>query len=76
MFTIQLTAENGWHEVEEYLPISRVVDKDCKPDCLKIRIQLSPKDQAIVPYSAEIHGAGYDTEQPMIRFMINPMASL
>lgn len=77
MFTIQLTGEKDWHKVEEYLPESLVGGaKKCEADCLKIKIQLSPEDQAIVPYSAEVHGAGYDTEQPIVRFMINPMASL
>jgi hypothetical protein len=76
MFTIQLTAENGWYEVEDYLPLSKVVDDQCGEDCLNIRIKLSPKDQAIVPYASEIHGGGYDTDQPIIRFVINPMAYL
>jgi hypothetical protein len=76
MFTIQLTAENGWYEVEDYLPLNRVVDDKYEEDCLSIQIQLTPKDQSIVPYSSDIHGAGYDTDQPMIRFLINPMASL
>jgi hypothetical protein len=76
MFTIQLTAENGWYEVEKYLPLSRVVDDKYTEDCLNIRIRLSPKISAIVPYAAEIHGDRYETDQPIIRFMINPMAYL
>ena len=76
MFTIQLTAEHGWYEVEDYLPLSRVVDDKYEADRLNIQIQLSSKDQAIIPYAAEIHGDGYNTDQPVIRFMINPMAYL
>ncbi len=76
MFTIQLTAENGWHEVEDYLPLSRVVDDKYEEDCLNIQIQLFAKEPAIVPYAAETHGAGYDTDQPIIRFRINPMTYL
>jgi hypothetical protein len=76
MFTIQLTAEDDWYTVEDYLPSSKVVGEKCEDNCLIIQIQLSPKDQAIVPYAAEIHGEGYDTDQPIIRFMMNPMAYL
>ena len=72
MFTIQLTAENDWYEVEDYLPLSGIVDERYQEDCLNIQIRMSPKDPAIVPHDAEIHGGGYDTDQPMIRLLINP----
>jgi len=72
MFTIQLTAENGWYEVTDYLPLSGIVDEQYPEDSLNIQIRLSPKDPPIVPYIAEIHGDGYNTDQPIIRLMINP----
>lgn len=76
MFTICLTTENGWYEVCEYLPLIHVVDKVCEKDCLKIQIHLSPEVESIVPYSRDIHGKQYDTDLPLIRFIINPAAYL
>ena len=76
MFTIQLTAENGWYEVADYLPLHKVAGAPCAEDGLCIQLKLSPKDPPIVPYAADCHGDGYDTDQPIIRFMINPSAYL
>ena len=74
LFTIQLTAETGWHEIRDYLPLSRMVDRDYREDCLNLRIRMSPKDPPIVPYQAEIHGGVYDTDQPVVRLTVNPMS--
>lgn len=75
MFRISLTGEQGWLEVEEYFPLSRVIDaKGCESDSLKIRIHLPDSAGAIVPYSRELHGEGFDAGLPIARFYLNPDA--
>ena len=76
MFTIYFTTEDGWFEVPEYVPSSRMVDDSYEKDCLVIQIRLSPDTEPVVPYSQEIHGGHYDTELPLVRFVINPRSYL
>lgn len=72
MFKIELTGPRGWLAVSGYLPSSWLVDETCAKDSLKFRIGLSPQVDPVVPYAPEIHGHGYHTELPLIRFVINP----
>ena len=76
IFSIYLTTAKGWYEVEEYLPLNDIVDENCSTGHLHIQIQISAKAPAILAYSPEIHGPGYDTDQPLIRFIVNPGAYL
>lgn len=76
MFSISLTTAKGWHEVESYLVHSSFVSSDCPKNHLQFQIILSPDDSSVVPYKADIHGDGYDTHHPVIRFLANPQAYL
>lgn len=77
MFRISLTGEKGWLEVEEYLPLSHIVDNDgCEENSLKIQISLPESAEAIVPYSSAIHGNCFETDLPVITFSLNPVAYL
>ena len=77
MFKIFLTSETGWLEVEEYLPLSHIVDAvGCEENTLKIQIRLPDSASAIVPYAAEIHGENFDTDLPIIKFTLNSQAYL
>ncbi|HEY6896883.1 MAG TPA: baseplate J/gp47 family protein [Rhodocyclaceae bacterium] len=76
MFEISLTAEHGWHDIDEYLPLCSLVDAACEEDSFKLRLRLPDSAPAIVGYQPQIHGAGFDTELPMVRCRINPGAYL
>jgi hypothetical protein len=76
MFEISLTAEHGWHDIDEYLPLCRIVDQACEEDCFKLRLRLPDSAPAIVGYQAQLHGEGFDTDLPMVRCQINPGAYL
>ncbi|MHB1098470.1 MAG: hypothetical protein ACYCZR_02830 [Burkholderiales bacterium] len=77
MFKISLTGELGWFEVEEYLPLSHIVDKEsCEVDCFRIRMHLPDSAGAIVPYSPRVHGGALGTDLPVARFILNPDAYL
>ena len=76
IFTISLTTAHGWFEVQEYLPLSHIVDEACAKDCLKIYIRLPPEADPIVSYAPDVHGQQYDTQLPVIRFMVNPTSYL
>ena len=76
MFAIYLTTAAGWLKVDEYLPLTSLVDEGCAPDCLKIQIRLSPEVVPITSCSSEIHGAQYPADLPVIRLAINPAANI
>lgn len=76
MFRISLTTEKGWREVAEYLPHSAALEPGKGGEALGIRIRLGPDAEAVVPYSRTIHGGGYDTPFPVLRFTLNPATYL
>ncbi|MBI3525619.1 MAG: hypothetical protein HY066_14055 [Betaproteobacteria bacterium] len=76
MFNISLTGETGWLAVDEYLPLSHIVDDGCEKNCLKIQIRLPDSAEAVVPCSAGLHGELFDTDLPIVRLIVNPDAYL
>ena len=77
MFRISLTGETGWFDVDDYLPLSQIVDEDgCEENSFKIQLRLPDSAGAVVPYSPEIHGGNFDTDLPVARFVVNPDAYL
>lgn len=76
IFQIALTTEKGWMPVDGYLPLSQVIEKSLAKDQLQIQISLPMDADAIVPYSPAVHGKGYETDSPIIRFKINPLSYL
>lgn len=76
MFQISLTTESGWLALDHYLPTCRLVDASMDKHILRLHMQLSSEMDAMTPYSAAVHGAGYDTDLPLMRVMINPASYL
>lgn len=76
MFKISLTSETGWLEVEEYLPLTDIVDDGTENNSFKIKIRLPDSADAIVPYASEVHGEHFGTDLPIIKFTVNPDAYL
>ncbi|SDU58326.1 baseplate J/gp47 family protein [Desulfobacula phenolica] len=71
IFNISLTTEDGWLDIPDYMPAINRVDKKCDPNNFDISFELDSEIQPIVPWSEEIHGKGYDTKFPVIRFTVN-----
>jgi hypothetical protein len=71
MFQISLTTTEGWLDIPHYIPAISRVDTSCGSDELSIRFELDPGNPAIEPWVEEIHGKGYDTRFPVIRFSLN-----
>jgi len=75
MFNITLTGEQGWFEVDEYFPGIGLLSLAGREDhTLQLRIHLPESAGAVVPYSADLHGGGFDTELPVVRLYLNPGA--
>lgn len=73
MFRIYLTSETGWLEVTDYLPQNQIIEKNGHREVVfRIRIPLRDKDAAIVPYSPGIHGESFETNLPVVKFIVNP----
>lgn len=76
MFKIAFTSETGWLEIEEYLPLSHIVEENVEADSFSIKIHLTDSADAVVAYSADIHGEKFKTDLPVVKFTVNPDAYL
>lgn len=76
MFTITLTADSGWYEVESYLPDSALINPAMDENCLRLGINLPPEAPGIVSYSPELHGKHYEIDQPMVHLSMNDQNDL
>lgn len=68
MFRVGLTTADGWHQVGEYRPEYRGLNPVLAEDCLSIEFILPASAPPITSYSPALHGDGYCTELPVLRF--------
>lgn len=68
MFRISLSTSDGWYVVPEYRPAYHGLDPNLPPECLAIEFDLPTSVAAIVAYQPIVHGAGYETSLPVMRF--------
>lgn len=68
MFRVGLTTADGWHQVGEYRPEYRGLNASLAEDCLSIEFVLPPGAPPIVSYNPAVHGEGYATALPVLRF--------
>lgn len=71
LFRVALTTAGGWREVPSYLPDCCHVDERLPPDCLVFHIELAESFPAVVGCDGALHGAGFDTAEPLIRFVLS-----
>lgn len=76
MFRISVTTPRGWRDLDEYLPRTDALEPGHGPSSLGIQIRLGPDAEALVPYTPAIHGEGYETDFPVLRFSLNPATYL
>jgi hypothetical protein len=74
MFRIAVTAEKGWLDVPDYLPLHS--EASHQGNWLSIEFELPPQAQSVVAYNPLLHGEQYDTAAPVVRFIVNPGAYL
>jgi hypothetical protein len=68
MFRVSLTTADGWHQVAEYRPEYCGLNASLAEDCLSITFVLPAGAPAITSYDEQVHGDGYQTELPVLRF--------
>jgi hypothetical protein len=68
MFRVALTTADGWHDVGEYRPEYRGLNASLAEDCLAIEFMLPAGAPPITGYDPAVHGGGYGTELPVLRF--------
>lgn len=68
MFRISLTTAEGWHPVGEYRPEYRGLNASLAEDCLSIEFVLPAAVPPITRYEPAVHGGGYETALPLLRF--------
>ncbi len=76
LFTIQITTPTGWKDVNDYSlqpPPHRMSDA---PYGITFQIHLDPDFEPVGPYTPALHGGNWNTQLPLMRFLINPQALL
>ena len=74
-FRPAVTTATGWYDLAD----CSVAMKDGEPgSALRITFQMMLKDDApaIRPYNAAVHGPGYDTTLPVLRFCLDPQGAI
>jgi hypothetical protein len=74
-FRPAVTTATGWYDIAD----CSVAMKDCDPSAtLRIAFQMTLKDDApaIRPYNAVVHGPGFDTTLPVMRFCLDPQGAI
>ncbi|SEQ95515.1 hypothetical protein SAMN05421690_100461 [Nitrosomonas sp. Nm51] len=71
LFMIDVSGEEGWLPVEEYVPVFSGVDNALDENSLRIIFTLSADTPAAAPYSSAVHGENYGTELPVFRLLLN-----
>jgi len=64
-FQLSLTTAEGWLENIRYAPLL-----DEENERVSLLFNLSTKDPAITPYLTDVHGGDFDTEWPLLQFML------
>ncbi|PSJ18963.1 hypothetical protein [Nitrosomonas supralitoralis] len=72
MFIISVTTENGWLDIAEYLPSYSGMDAQQETNSLSIIFILPRNFPPVTCYHRDIHGDGYETRLPVVRFILNP----
>ncbi len=75
-FKISVSTAQGWLEISEYLPSYKAFDDRLEKNSLSITFSLSADVPPICAYDEVIHGEGYSTRLPVIKFIINPKGYL
>lgn len=68
MFRLALTTAAGWYPVPEYRPQYRGLNAALDEDCLSIDFALPAGAPAVTGYDPALHGEGYATVLPVLRF--------
>ncbi len=71
IFSIRLTTENGWLDIDNYIvmPYSENGEHG-----LKISLSLGSKAEPITAYMTDVHGSKLETELPVFQCHINPQS--
>jgi hypothetical protein len=71
IFNISLTTETGWFNIKKYRCSGSVIEPELEKGCLEFSFELNALVPPIAEYSAEVHGNGYETDMPVMRFILN-----
>ncbi|MEQ9289286.1 MAG: hypothetical protein RIG77_20330 [Cyclobacteriaceae bacterium] len=68
IFVVSATAESGWFQTDHYeiLPPKSWVDGE-----IQILLKFDIADPSIVPYDEELHGTGFSTQWPVLKFELS-----
>ncbi|MCP5003937.1 MAG: hypothetical protein GY941_08310 [Planctomycetes bacterium] len=75
-FKISVTTKDGWLELPHYYSISSIVDENCPSDCLIVRCLLGSDVPPISTLLPEMDDCAYDTDLPLIKFVLDPQSYL
>jgi hypothetical protein len=74
-FNVGITVASGWHEVHNYV-VSMPKGTESGLYQLTFTLTFGPDVPAIAACNPDIHGAGFETKLPVLRFRVNPRANV
>ena len=72
IFSIKLTAENGWLDVHDYVLLPYSEDLHRQRTGLRILLRLGQEVEPVTPYNSAVHGGRLETGLPVLQCVINP----
>ena len=74
LFIVSATGAKGWTDVKNISPtVNKSNDKTGE---LLFSVSFSADDPAIIAYNSDLHGAGYTTNKPVLKILLNPASSV
>ena len=74
-FNIRLTGQEGWIDVIDYIMAPLVDDESGMEMGFRLLFSLGQDIGAITKYDSTIHGADFESSQPLIKCCINPQSN-
>jgi len=75
VFSIKLTAENGWLDVHDYVLLPYSEDVQQQRTGLRILLSLGQEVEPVTAYNTDVHGGQLGTELPVMQCVINPQTN-
>ena len=76
IFSFSLTTASGWMPVNDFFVAAGDTQTTSPFTSLNMVLRLRAKDPAVVGCDSAVHGAGWPTEQPVLRIQLRPQGRL
>ena len=75
VFSIKLTTETGWLDVQDYILLPYMEDTRQRKSGFRILLSLGREVEPVMAYNAEVHGGQLETDLAVLQCLINPQTN-